>query len=298
MGVLLITGATGFIGKNLIDYIKVNHADYKIKTISQTLSNENSISYNDFVNNNYSRDFFDDVTDVIHLAAIAHKFSFDDEKQLQEINVNYPAKLFRVAAEKSLNTFVFLSSISVRLLEENIILETKQYAFTKKSAELELTSCARAFPETKLIILRPPMVYGKNAPGNFEKLIKLMKYPVGLPFGNMMFNKPSVHVKNLVSALTTSLKNHKADKGVFIYELADPFIVPFNEFLMNLNKAINGRAFIISFPLFLLSFLLKCLRRRKLFEKLMLTYTVSNKRFIEDTNWAPAIERNIMFKDL
>lgn len=133
MKVVLITGPNGFIGQHLVDYLKKTHADYKIKTISREAHSPDSISYQDFISNNYDSTFFDDVTDVVHLAAIAHKFGFNDQAQLDEININYPARLLEVLKTKSLEKFIFMSSVAVSLLEKGIVLDTKAYAETKKN---------------------------------------------------------------------------------------------------------------------------------------------------------------------
>ncbi len=297
MKVVLITGANGFIGKHLVDYLKSSFPDYKIKTITRNSSSEDSISYSDFLSLRFSPQFFDDVTDVVHLAAIAHRFGLTDQSQLNEINIDYPTKLMGILKNKSLRKFIFLSSIAVSLEERGVTLDTKIYAETKKAAEISLIK-AREGSRAKLIMLRPPMVYGKGAPGNFEKLIKLLKFPLPIPFGSMTFNKPAIHVVNLVAAIGAILKSDDLAEGPKVYELSDPFKIGFHQYLKKLNAAMKGRAWIFPMPLAFLKLLLTLLGRKKLYEKLVLTYSVSNDKIEQDFDWPKPIDQAKMFSDL
>ncbi|QDK43234.1 hypothetical protein DOM21_17580 [Bacteriovorax stolpii] len=297
MKVVLITGPNGFIGQHLVDYLKKTHPEYKIKTISRESRSSDSISYNNFVSDNYDSTFFDDVTDVVHLAAIAHQFGFNDQSQLDEINIHYPAKLLLALKNKSLRKFIFMSSVAVSLMEKGIVMDTKVYAETKKRAEAGLIK-AQQNSNVKLIFVRPPMVYGNGAPGNFEKLIKLLKYPLPIPFGSMRFQKPAIHVINLVSAISAMLNSQNLKNNLNVYELSDPFKVGFNQYLRRLNAAIGGKALIIPFPLALLKLLLSVLGRKQLYEKLVLTYQVSNEKIEQDFDWPKPIDQGKMFNDL
>ncbi len=297
MKVILVTGANGFIGKNLIAYLKQQDASLKIKTISRESKDSSSISYDDFIANKYDNTFFDDVTEVVHLAAIAHKFGFDDQTQLNEVNVVYPARLLEVLKYKNLKRFIFLSSIAVSLLEQGIVLDTRAYAETKKMAESALYK-AQQGSDVEVIILRPPMVYGPGAPGNFARLIKLLRFPLPLPFGSMAFHKPAIHVLNLVSAIRAIVWTQNSQEGIKVYELADPFKIEFSQYLKKLNTAMKGKALIFPMPLSLLKFLLKLVGKKQLYEKLVLTYNVPNHKIDHDFDWPKPVDREKMFNNI
>ncbi len=293
MKVILVTGANGFIGKNLIDYLKLD-SSVTIKTISRESKSSLGISYEDFMKNNYNSIFFDDVTHVIHLAAIAHQFGFEDQELLDEVNVKYPSRLLEILKYRKLKRFIFLSSVAVSLLEKGIVMDTKVYAETKKRAENALYR-AQQGSEVEVDIIRPPMVYGPKAPGNFAKLIKLLRFPLPLPFGKMAFHKPAIHVSNLVSAIGAMVFSQNYQRGLKVYELADPFKIEFSQYLKNLNTAVGGKALIFPLPLSFLRFFLKLIGKRQLFEKLVLTYSVSNDKFEHDFDWPKPIDREKMF---
>lgn len=298
MKVVLITGANGFIGKNLVSYLNKHYPEAQIKTISRQTTGKDSITYKSFKYGTYQREFLEDVTDIVHLAAIAHQFGYSEQENLDEINIEYPAKLLSVMKQMNLQKFIFLSSISVSLLDQGIYLDTKIYAETKKRAESELIKVHND-SNAQVVIVRPPMVYGYSAPGNFRKLIKLMRFPLPLPFGLMDFNKPAIHVTNLVSALAAIIfSNQIPTSKNLIYEVTDPFKISFAQYLKKLNKAVHGRSLIFPLKLSFLQAVLKFIGKNSLYEKLVLTYVISNKNFEKDFNWPKPITQENMFDDL
>lgn len=114
----------------------------------------------------------------------------------------------------------------------------------------------------------------------------------------MTFQKPAIHVLNLVSAITSMIQSQNLKGNSYVYELSDPFKIGFNQYLRNLNTAIGGKSLIIPFPLGLLKFLLSILGRKQLYEKLVLTYQVSNEKIEQDFDWPKPIDQAKMFGDL
>jgi nucleoside-diphosphate-sugar epimerase len=294
---ILITGANGFIGKNLIEHLNLTNPDYKIKAISRFGNKSNILSYNDFINDKYSSEFFEDITDVVHLAAVAHKFENLNFEEINKLNIEYPIKLINILKNKSLEKFIFMSSIGVTLIDQGIFLDTKAYAESKKKAEEKLIE-AVVKTKAKVISLRAPMVYGKNAPGNFKKLLKLLSFPILIPFGSMDFEKPVIHVTNLVSAISSVIKADKNNCKSGVYEISDPFALKFNNFLINLNSSISGNAIIIPFPLKILQVLFLIIGKNNLYRKLILSFKISNNKFDNDFNWPKLVDRDNMFDDI
>jgi NAD dependent epimerase/dehydratase family enzyme len=142
------------------------------------------------------------------------------------------------------------------------------------------------------------MVYGKNAPGNFKKLLKLLSFPILIPFGSMDFEKPVIHVTNLVSAISSVIKADKNNCKSGVYEISDPFALKFNNFLINLNSSISGNAIIIPFPLKILQVLFLIIGKNNLYRKLILSFKISNNKFDNDFNWPKLVDRDNMFDDI
>lgn len=298
--VVLITGVTGFIGQNLYHLMKETSPNLKLKFISsKKKSDPHTLSYQDFKLETNNADFFEDITDVVHLAAIAHQPDFDDEKVLKEINVQYPLELLEKLKKEKLQNFIFMSSIGVSLLEKDIILDTARYAQSKKDAEDAISSVANEYPESSLYMLRSPMVYGQGAPGNFARLIKLLKLPVILPFGSFHFSRPHIHIKNLCSIICYLIGKEERIHGWQVLEVEDPFQVSLSQFMRELKLKTRGIALILNFPISLVRFGLSLLGRKNVYKKLSLEFKVDNESKERNLkNWVPPVSRKDLFQDL
>lgn len=297
---ILITGANGFIGKNLIAELTGN-PEVSLKVISREKPSFpcEFLSYKDFHGDNFDPFFFNDINQVIHLAAVAHRFDNLDEKVLEEINDSYLKKLVQHLNPYSLEKFFFMSSFAVSLLEKNIILDTFRYAEFKKNSEDYLQGQSRkVFRKTSFVFLRPPMVYGKGAPGNFQKLLNLLKKPVPLPFGRFHFDRSFIHVKNLTSLISHLVVNESLPCSVNVIEPADPWDETFASFCSRLSATIKSKAFIIPFPVKILEALLTVLGKGELFKKLTLSYKINYRIVSERYHWIPPVNREESFNDL
>lgn len=292
---ILITGASGFIGQNLLRVLCQND-EFKIKTISKTLRDDSNLSYENFISHNFDKIFFEDVAIVIHLASIAHIPGFSDKDELTKVNVLYPELLLRSAI--NCKTFIFISSAGVKLLEKGIVLDTANYAESKLQAEKRLIKYNQEFEKTNLVILRPPMVYGNKAPGNFGKLIKLMSFPLIIPFGSMKMVKPSIHVENLVSSIKAVVDAEQIERySVQVLEITDPFQLKFNIFLSKLKKDYKLKALLMPCPLILLKLFLNILGKTDLYNKLILSYELSNTEFEKKYKWYPPRNEFNLFQE-
>lgn len=171
----LITGGNGYLGKYISDYLI--DQDYQVSTLGR--SN----------NNTYSCDISVDVPAlkenynvVIHCAGKAHSFprTPKEEDAFFEVNVNGTQNLLKALenAPTLPKHFVFMSSVSVYgineglLVKENTPLLSKYpYGRSKIKAEQLITSWCEQHQVTCLI-LRLPLLAGKNPPGNLKMMIK------------------------------------------------------------------------------------------------------------------------------
>ena len=148
---------------------------------------------------------------VIHAAGRAHTTVAYDETGrdlFDEPNHLLAIRSAEAACAAGVRRFVFVSTIGVHgnwsaeVIDENSpVAAATPYARSKWAAELGLS---RRYGNGKmaLAIVRPPMVYGRDAPGNFLRLVKLVKSGVPLPFANVVAVRSFIHVENLASFLT------------------------------------------------------------------------------------------------
>ena len=215
---LLITGASGFIGKHLLaDLLKQklnicaaarSHSDlpcpaFVVGKIDGTTNWSDAISGCDA---------------VIHLAAYAHVTSPAkiDKARLHETNVEGTARLAQEAAKAGVKHFIFISSIGAMANSSNTVLfadatcsPTTLYGQSKLMAEKELNCIAGKYG-MEWTIIRPPLVYGPGNPGNMQRLLKLIRSGIPLPLASVSNRRSFIYVENLVDVIVACLGNPKA----------------------------------------------------------------------------------------
>ena len=188
---LMITGASGFIGTNFIERYKEK---YNIVPVDLLKIKPEEIE-------------FKDIDTVLHLAALVHQMNGALREKYFEVNTELTRKIAEAAKKNNVKHFVFYSTVAVYgahgSLNEKLILTKESkvnpktpYAQSKWEAEKILKNLENS--NFKISILRPPMVYGENCPGNMKRLEKLVKaFPI-LPFGNDENKRTLVHIDKLL----------------------------------------------------------------------------------------------------
>jgi len=220
---ILITGATGFVGSKFKNLERKDLA-YVVRRPSCLSSSEfkNSFSVNSIGANTSWDGAFDNITAIIHLAGLAHNARYSEEDYM-EVNYHGTMKLAREASLAGVKRFVFVSSIGVNGFSTNSTpfksnSEVKPYnAYTrsKYSAETGLKAIAN---ETglEIVIVRPTLVYGLNAPGNFGLLNKLINLVPFLPFRLVRNRRCFIAVQNLVELLIICAEHSSAVGHIFL----------------------------------------------------------------------------------
>lgn len=161
---------------------------------------------------------------IVHSAGLAHVSEGRDAAVLaRAVNTEVTARLADAAVREGVRRFVFISSAHVSgarsgaepLREEQIPQPATVYARSKFDAENALQETARGTPMT-WTILRPPMVYGPAAPGNFARLAKLALSGWPLPFGCATAEKSFIGVENLISAILRAVAAKEAANKIFL----------------------------------------------------------------------------------
>ena len=185
---IAITGATGFLGRYLSNYLEKNN--YKIRRIHRNKNKNGFFLGTIDENTDWSKALYD-VDIVIHCAAKVHVFNPKKEtKKHSTFNVNATSNLAKQAAKIGVKKFIFISTIKVfgektKLnspfsLSSNLAPED-HYAKSKLKAELVLKKITSE-NNMKLIIIRPPLIYGPGVGANFFKMISFIdkNYPIPL----------------------------------------------------------------------------------------------------------------------
>ena len=188
---IAITGKNGYICTSLKNYFDKSGAEAECVD----------------VRGNIAEDIFAGVDTVIHAAGIVHNKKADKELY-QKVNVGLTKKLAEFAKKNGVKHFVFFSSMSVFGMDEGEINKTaapapvSEYGKSKLAAEKILLGMqSDAF---KITVLRPPIVYGKDCPGNYALLSKLVKFSPVFP---LVDNKHSmIYIENLCACVDKILR--------------------------------------------------------------------------------------------
>ena len=211
---LLITGASGFIGGHLLHNARESGHDpcAVIRRPSMAASLAGAAIISDPASPEAWGPLLEGCEAVVHCAARAHRpvsVQRAEYDSYAAINTAWPLRLAEEAAARGVRRFVFVSTIGVHgattdggsgFREDSPIRPDTPYAETKARAEDGLRAIAQR-TGLALTIIRPVMVYGPKAPGNFSSLAALVRSGLPLPFGAIRNRRAFVGVTNLTSLI-------------------------------------------------------------------------------------------------
>ena len=257
---VLVTGASGFIGKSLCAELKRRCIDFIPIIRSKKKASGAAMVGNIDAATKWLR-LLQDVGSVIHLAARVHVIrdsSSDPLAEFRSVNTEGTLNLARQAAEVGVRRFIFLSTIGVN---GNSTLHGKAfapndapsphdpYSMSKYEAEIGLHSIAQS-TGMELVIIRPPLVYGANAPGNFGKLTRLVAKSFPLPLGSINNLRSFVGIDNLVDFIVTSLEHPAAANETFMVSDGEDLSTP--DLIRRMARAMNRPARLMPVPMWAL----------------------------------------------
>lgn len=271
---VLITGATGFVGTNLREYLKFSH---ELKSLSLRYEKEQKIAIKEDV--------------IIHLAGKAHDLKkVVDPKDYYDANFELTKQLFDAFLNSNSKVFVFMSTVKAVadqvegiLTEETIPSPITHYGIAKLKAEEYILS--KELPDGKRVyILRPCMIHGPGNKGNLNLLYKLVAKGIPWPLGAFDNQRSFLSIENLCFVIEELLKNEKIPSG--IYQLADDNSLSTNKLIKLIATSLGKKNLIWNInPSFIKSFAragdhLRLPLNAERLEKLTESYVVSNKKIL------------------
>jgi nucleoside-diphosphate-sugar epimerase len=227
---VLITGGNGFLGNALAKGTIASGYFVRISSRQKMTSKEVLLEYHQVGNLDGTTDWvaaLQGVDVVVHCAGRAHvlyETSKDPLAFFRIVNLDGTINLARQAVKAGVNRFVFISSIAVNGLQTAVgksFSEADQpkpynaYAFSKSESEQGLMEIA-AETGLEVVIIRPPLVYGPNAPGNFGLLMRAMRNGWPLPLGAVNNQRSLVGIDNLVDFIITCINHPQAANQTFL----------------------------------------------------------------------------------
>jgi nucleoside-diphosphate-sugar epimerase len=295
---ILLTGANGFIGRHLVQYLAVQGHELVLPVRHQSLSiaGHATCYLQDFNDTAAWSALLQGVDVVIHLAGRAHvlKEEHGDPTQLfQQANVDFPLQLARIAAANQVRRMVFVSSIGVMgpaksqpfsIADDPMPVEP--YAKSKWQAEQVLTSFSQQHG-LELVIVRPPLVYGPDAPGNFGRLLALAKLPLPLPFGAVHNQRSFISVQNMADVLSRCAEHPSAAGQTFL--VCDGQDLSTAELLKIVRQHLGRPVWLLPVPVRWLRWLFQRLGVAGLSHKLLDSLQIDQRRTKELLQWQPPL---------
>lgn len=300
---LLVTGANGFIGKALcIEAVNrriavrgITRAAYDFSSSGKNIDIEN-ISLGDIDANTDWNSALLNCDAVIHLAARVHVMregADDSLSEFRRVNTAATEHLARCAAASGVRRLVYVSSIGVNGLvtdgtskfsEEDNTNPHNAYALSKWEAEQALQ---RVASETGLevVVLRPPLVYGAGAPGNFAQMLRLVDLGVPLPLANIKNKRDLLYVGNLVDALITCATHPAAANNTYLVSDGEAVSTP--EILRGLAKELGVSSRVLPFPIGLLKLISAMFGRADQVDRLVGSLQVDSTKIRHQLGWLP-----------
>lgn len=297
---ILVTGASGFIGQNLCrTLLKSDRSVIGVVRSFNSFLLKNNIKYvkiNDLNLHTNWKNILKDVDCIIHCAAMAHmkvKSKKNSLKLYRSINVDGTKQLAEQAVKLGVRRLIFLSSIGVNKIStknyypnSNLPNSIKDYVISKYEAEKILMKTSKN-TNLEVVIIRSPLVYGKSAPGNIKRLIKLINLGIPLPLDKIKNKRSFIGIDNLVNLLIHCIDHPKAGGKTFFAsddkDLSTPELIR----LIASSLGIKARLFFV--PIFLLKYIGLIFRRREEIDKLVGSLRVNNSYTKKVLNWKPPI---------
>jgi len=305
---LLITGATGFVGRTLMECVLSQNyhvfAALRSEGVSIPDDAEKVVVSNFSSTTDWSR-ALKTVEIVIHAAARAHIMNdteLDPLAEFRRVNTDATLNLASQAATAGVKRFVFLSSIKVngeftrdkqQFTAEDNSIPDDPYALSKYEAEQGLLEIAKA-TNMEVVIIRPALVYGPGVKANFASMMKWVNKGVPLPFGAVHNQRSLVALDNLVNFIIHCIEHPKAANEIFL--ISDNEDVSTTELLQKVATALGKRPLLIPIPVRVMKFLAKLVGKEDVAERLFSSLQVDSSKARNLLAWKPVITMDEQLK--
>ncbi|MFK4726820.1 UDP-glucose 4-epimerase [Bradyrhizobium niftali] len=294
--VVLVTGASGFVGGHVVPALAREGWSVRRAVRSLTGAGDEVVIETIGPETDWKA-ALEGVDAVVHLAARVHHKHEEQAVQLyRNVNIAGTLHLARCAAAAGVRQFIFVSTVLVHgrsnegrapFSENDILTPRGFYGMSKAAAEAGLRTLARD-SVMSISVIRPPLVYGAGAKGNFALLTRAVSLGLPLPFAAIRNHRAFLAVQNLSSFILRRLAHPDPASNFEIFLVADREQVSTPEFIERLAKASGKSPRLFRVPPDLLGTLLSVAGRQDTHDSLIGSLELNISKAIA-TGWEPQV---------
>jgi UDP-glucose 4-epimerase len=292
--IVLVTGASGFVGRHLAPALVLD--GWRVRAALRKLTgNDEEVLIDSIGPATDWRAALADVEAVVHLAARVHHPNEEQASELYNIvNTEGTLRLARCAASAGVRQFVYISTILVNgsstdgrapFREDDIPSPRGVYGRSKAAAEAGLEQMS-GHDGMQVTVIRPPLIYGAGAIGNFRLLARAVQTGIPLPLGSIDNRRAFLSVQNLVSFIINRLS--RVDMKFDIFLVADSEQVSTPDFVRHIASAMGASARLVPMPVAALQLSLKMVGRPEVRDSLIGSMEVDISKAIA-SGWRPEL---------
>ncbi len=298
MRTALVTGANGFIGRALCRQLERQdfkvHAAIRQMTPDRQVPNAHLFPVGDL---SATTDWYSallGVDCVFHLAATVHQPENQDDRLYDTTILDATRRLVEQAISAGVKRFIYISTTKVYgketstkcISEMDPCYPDDPYGRAKLAAEKMLAELAKG-SQLEWVIIRPPLVYGPEAKGNFQRLVSLVNRMPVLPLGRASLPRSIISVENLVDFIITCARESAANKQTF--NISDGRDLSTQEICQLIAKSLGKKCWLMPIPAWWLRLTLRLIGKEALFNKLFggLCYDIDHAKQV--LCWKPAV---------
>lgn len=296
---IFITGATGFLGRSLVESLSLRHDSLTLALRADTA--ESCLPVFRFEGLTSDQDWSGGLTGqdvVVHSAARVHVMndtSIDPLAEFRKVNVEGTLSLARQAAAAGVKRFIFISSIKVN--GEGTTLGKPYTAFdapapqdpygvSKLEAEQGLRQIAD-YTGMEVVFIRPVLVYGPRVKANFRSMMNWVNKGVPLPLGAIHNRRSLVSLDNLVDLIITCIDHPAAANQTFL--VSDGEDLSTSQMLRRMAAALGRPARLLPVPERWLCAAADLLGKAAVAQRLCGSLQVDIRHTCETLDWQPPV---------
>jgi nucleoside-diphosphate-sugar epimerase len=310
---IFITGATGFIGAELLNRFVADKAVITALVRNAPLVLPGNIEhvigdltglFDEFSAQTLNDQLFSllcGVEVIVHAAARAHIMRDEIAEPLEEyrkVNRDQTLALARLAADAGVKRFLFMSTVKVNgeqtasgqvFSADDQPMPQDPYGVSKYEAEQDLLALAK---ETgiEVVIIRPPLVYGPGVKGNFSSMVAWVKKGIPLPLGAIRNKRSLVALDNLVDFIALCADRKRSPQAANqVFLISDGEDVSTTELLRRVARAQGKPARLIPVPMGFMKFTACLLGKGAVADRLFGNLQVDSSKARNLLGWKPVV---------